>query len=209
MGKDDIKIGGVYKLTYDQRPLRVIGFDDVELFYDSWWEHANNWGLRSHRGKSFFYRMSRRTFRKISEFIKIDPFDKDEELIYKLNLPFRICRNSELCWTNNYYANQEDFLNVIKQTGVYFNDKKIDANKIVLYPFGPKGGHKKSVIVHAMNDRFFTELELLWYAHNIQSRYINDKKEGVGLYRLGIEKKMPSFYIGSYYDSAGFLKQND
>jgi hypothetical protein len=79
---------------------------------------------------------------------------------------------------------------------------------IILIPFGAKGGHKKSVKVKALNGSYFTGLELLWNAHNVQAPYINVKLEiGTGLHRLGFEKGIPSYYIGGYYDSAGFLKE--
>lgn len=205
--KEELIVGGVYKTIYDHRPIRIIGYDRIELFYDSWWEHTNNWGLKSHNSKVFFYRASIKRFKEISELIKVDTFDNDELKKYKLDLPFRICRHANFGWTNKFYNSFNDFIETIKQTEIQSDKTEIlKANQIKLYPFGSKGGHKKSVVVSPDNGEFFTEIELLWKAQNIQSFYIKEIKEGVGIYRLGIEKGMASYSIGNFYDNAEIIK---
>jgi len=37
-------------------------------------------------------------------------------------------------------------------------------SEIVLYPFGPKGGHKKGVKITADNGEYFSEIELFYKA---------------------------------------------
>ncbi|MBX3252712.1 MAG: hypothetical protein KF862_01120 [Chitinophagaceae bacterium] len=204
---NDIIVGGVYKTIYDERPHRVIGIDKIELFYDSWWEHTNNWGLKSHNGKVFFYRASLKRFKEISELIQVDPLDDVEINKYKLDLPFRICRHAEIGWTNTFYKNIGEFSESIKETNFELHNlETLKAKEIKLYPFGSKGGHKKSVVVNPDNGDFFTEIELLWKAQNIQSLYIKEVKKGVGLFRLGIEKGMASYYIGNFHDNAETTK---
>ena len=90
---NDLVVGGVYKTIHDNRPHRIIGFDKIELFYDGWWEHTNNWGLKSHNSKFFFFRHSVKRFKEISELIRVDPLDDLEIAKYKLDMPFRICRH--------------------------------------------------------------------------------------------------------------------
>lgn len=208
--KEDLIVGGVYKTIHDERPKRIIGLDKIELFYDGWWEHTNNWGLKSHNSKVFFYRASIKKFKEISELIRIDPLDNLEISRYKPDLPFRICRQPNISWTNTFYENINDFIETIKQTNFLLDNTEIlKANQIKLYPFGSKGGHKKSVIVTSDNGEFFTEIELLWKAHNIQSSYIKEIKSGVGIYRLGIEKEMASYYIGNFYGNAEIAKDTE
>ncbi len=205
--KKDLIVGGVYKTTYDKRPHRIIGLDKIELFYDGWWEHTNNWGLKSHNSKVFFYRTSVKSFKEMSELIRIDPLDDEETIKYKLELPFRICRNANISWTNTLYDKIDDFIEIVKQTNFLSENTEIlKASQIKLYPFGSNGGHKKSVVIRPDNGIFFTEIELLWKAQNIQSLYIKEIKPGVGIYRLGIEKGMASYYIWNFYDKAEITK---
>jgi hypothetical protein len=205
---NNLVVGGVYKTIYDERPHRIIGFDKIELFYDGWWQHANNWGLKSHNGKVLFYRSSIKRFIEISELLRVEPLDEVELRKYKLDLQFRICRHPEIRWTNIFYKSIEEFIESIKQFNFQSNNlETLRTKEIRLYPFGPKGGFKKSVVVKADNGEFFTSIELLWKAHNIQSQYIKEIKGGVGIYRLGIEKGMASYYIGNLYDSAKIVKE--
>lgn len=205
---ENLIIGGVYKTIYDTRPIRIIGFDNVELFYDVWWEHSNNWALKSHNAKTFFYRASVIDFTRTAELIKIHPLNNNEIAKYRLDLPFRMCRDNNIGWTDKVYSNALEFENMITQKRIStVNSNIMNIETIMLYPYGPKGGLKKSSKLRADNGRFFTEKELLWKAHNLQSIFVNQIKDGVGIYRLGLEKGMASYYIGGFYDNAGFLKE--
>lgn len=201
-------VRGVYSTIYDDRPHRVIGFDEIELFYDCWWELSNDWGLNSTNGKYFFYRTSLKTFKEVSKLLKLAPLNDNEISKYKLHLPYRICRHQGINWTTQVYKSIDDFKESIKHTDFLSNNTGIlKTSQIKLYPYGPKGGHKKSIIVYPDNGDFFTEIELLWKAHNIHSAYIKEIKSGVGIFRLGIENGMASYYIGNFYDAAGFTKE--
>src|SRR5436190_17677961 len=99
MKENNFIIGGVYTTAWDQRPHRVLAYDNYELFYDGWWEHKNDWGLKSHNGKVIFFRSSTSRFAETAELIRVDPLSTDELIKYKLDLPFRICRHKDLKWT--------------------------------------------------------------------------------------------------------------
>ena len=48
----------------------------------------------------------------------------------------------------------------------------LNAQAVVLIPFGPKGAPKRASAVKAINGSSFSALELLWLAHNLPSYYL-------------------------------------
>ena len=85
--------------------------------------------------------------------------------------------------------------------------QKLQADKIVLLPYGVKGGLKKGQIVKADNESYFDCEELIWKAKRIQESVNNETSKGIGIYRIGFETRLPSFYIGQYIDSAGIMAE--
>ena len=74
--------------------------------------------------------------------------------------------------------------------------------EIVLHPFGPKKGAVKPQTIKSESKHGFSCIDLLWKAHNAESIHIRvEQPNGVGIYRLGHERKMPAYFIGNYYDN--------
>lgn len=208
MIKSNLITGGVYSTEWDKRPVRVLAYDSFELFYDGWWEHENDWGLKCHNSKVSFYRTSTPDFETSASLIRGDPLSEEEQQKYKLDLPFRLCRHKELTWVQKSFSNLESFVSYCKEQNVELVDEPIlKARQIILIPLGPNLGRKKSNLIQADNNKCFTEAELLWKAHNIQAPFETGITFGIGLYRSGLEKRHPSYYIGGYYDLAEFVKE--
>lgn len=207
MSENNLIIGGVYSTDWDERPHRVLAYDSYELFYDGWWEHKNDWGLKCNNGKFIFLRCSTSRFAETAKLIRVDPLSSEELIKYKLNMPFRVCRHKEFSWSESSFKYLQDYVKYCEQQKVEFsNEPIIKTDKIILQPFGPTGGLKKSIVVEADNGNYFLEAELLWKAHNIQAEYKTFINYGIGLYRSGISKKLASYYIGGYYDLAETTK---
>lgn len=102
---------------------------------------------------------------------------------------------------NDFKQTNQNSLKTILDKGV------VNAGKLVLIPFGKKGGLQKGVIVEADNQRYFNYAELVLRAKEIQEKINNEVSKGIGIYRIGFEKAIPSYYIGEYIDAAGFLKE--
>jgi hypothetical protein len=202
--------GGVYQTDLSTSPIHIISFNDAQVYYDTWWEHLNDWGYKdSLKKKVFYYRTRPNRILNGSEFLRVEPLSDAEKKVYRPDLPFFVCRNAALSWTDKTYATIEEYEKYLISKSV---DTKsitgLNIAEIILVPFDLKGNPKKSILIKAMNGNEFSGIELLWHAHNIQAPYISeDTKEGVGLHRLGFEKGLPSFYIGEYYDSGGSLKE--
>jgi hypothetical protein len=202
-------LAGVYKTGITEKPVRVIAFDNRQIFYDTWWESCNGWGYKnSLKSKVYYYRSLFDSFLKTSEFLHIEPLEDIEVRVHRPDLPFSVCRNAELSWTDKVFSTVGAYEKYLLKNGVDISPiDGLNIPSIILVPFGLKGAHKKSVMIKAANGKNFTATELLWYAHNAQAPYIGTSVEkGIGLHRLGFEKGIPSFYIGGYYDAAGFLK---
>lgn len=59
----------------------------------------------------------------------------------------------------------------------------------------------------ADNPNHFECAELIWKAKELQESVNNQTSKGIGLYRIGFEKGLPSYYIGEYFDKAGLLNE--
>ena len=80
-------------------------------------------------------------------------------------------------------------------------NQQINTYKIMLVPHGPKGGIKKSVLVEGKAN--LKASEIVRAAINIQKPIEGQENKGIGFFRLGFEKGLPSYYIGNYIDKAG------
>jgi hypothetical protein len=206
--KNEIIVGGVYQTSLSINPIRVIAFDKVQVFYDVWWGHLNDWGNKnSLKSKVYYYRTLPNTILNNSFFLRVEPLTDAEMKVHRPDLPFSICRNERLSWTNKQYSTVGDYeKHIINTIGSKHSFDNLDIAEVVLVPFGLKGAHKKGVLIRARNGKDFSCTELLWHAHNAQSGYTNCEIEvGVGLHRLGFEKGVPSFYIWGYFDKGGLL----
>lgn len=202
-------LGGVYKTKFHPDPHRVIAFDNYEVFYDGYWPTLDKWTFSdSLNSKCFYYRTIPSVFLDSATFLREQPLTERESSIFRPDLPFRICRNKQIQWMTNDFSDinlYKDFL--IKNNFSLSQEIVLNVPEIVLHPYGPKGGGVKATKITASNKQGFTNSELLWHGQNLQSIHLKENsKDGVGLFRLGHEKKIPSYYIGNYIDKANFLK---
>jgi hypothetical protein len=191
------------KTEHGENTIRVIGFDDLEVFYDVWWEHSNKWGLEGSRSASF-YRLPSKFCEVNSSVIRIEELSEKEVGILQPDLPLRTSILSKWKWDQNEYVSLSDFeLKLGSSLNELESQPLLNTDKVILIPSGPNGGDKKGVIIEADDGISFGPVEILWKAHNVQSKYETNAKDGVGIYRLGISKKIPSYYLGERYDRAG------
>lgn len=208
MTTDKLQLGEIYKTEWDERPFRVIGFDDIEVFYDCLWPHDKSWTFSGNLNKKcYFYRTSAPLFIAKSNPIDFTPLTIEEQKAFRPDLSIRIARTKEFNWNAFEMDNYQKF---IEQTKTLLDksilDQKISTDKIVLIPFG-NNGLKKGTIVTADNQNYFECAELIWKAKELQESVSNQTSKGIGLYRIGFEKGLPSYYIGEYFDKAGLLNE--
>lgn len=192
MSSPGLSIGGVFELASHANPVRVVGLDDHVVMYDTWWPHLGAWAMAKLVGRFTYYRMSRAHFESQARLLRVDPFSELELSVHRPDLPFSFAQRADLSWYEQW--SEAGAISKSTSTGTA---PALDAPAVFLEPFGPRGSPKPLVLFHASNGRFFTEEELLHVARAAQARFIGDVRltNGVGLYRSGIKKRIPSFYL--------------
>jgi hypothetical protein len=199
---DRLTLGGVYRTNWDDGTVRIIGLDDVEVFYDGYWPHDSSWTFSGHfRKKCYFYRTSRQVFEKKSVQQDILPLTTEEKHAFRPDLPMRLGRSKAVSWNDFKVSDLKEL------PDNDFLQQRLKADKIVLLPYGIKGGLKKGTIVTADKGTYFDCEELIWKAKRIQESVNIETSKGIGIYRIGFETRLPSFYIGQYIDSAGIIAE--
>lgn len=206
--------GGVYKTILSEDPVRILRFDDIDVFYDAYWSSLDKWTFASSLKRSgTYYRTSPNIFLRNANFIRHQPLTPEEINTFRPDLPNRLCRNKLMSWTDKIFDNLEDYKTYASQFACDIsNNIVLLVPSITLEPFGAKGRvtSLKSTLVTSVDKNGFSCIELLMLANNIQaehSKHIVDK--GVGIYRSGHSKKVPSYYIWGYYDMADNIPKEE
>lgn len=199
---NSLELGGIYKTKWDKRPLKILLFDEIEVFYDCFWEESG-WGFKDAK-KATYYRTSASIFRNDSKKIGIEPLSDQEHSLYRPDLPLRICRTIKFDWQKNELKEVED-LSQFNALEEFFSVGILPVKELAIKPHDLKGKLKKGKIIKTLENGF-KYMELIYHANNINAPYFTESNTGIGLYRIGVEKGIPSYYIGSHYDQAGIIK---
>jgi hypothetical protein len=209
MATSTIELGAVFKTDWDERPIRVLAFDDIEVLHDCWWPHLNRWGLSQLRGKASYYRFPTGLLRSRAVCVRVDRLTPAELAVHRPDLPLRLCRFPDLHWTKDRYPTIASYASAVEKASPRLRIDPVrvalDLPAVVLMPFGPKGSRKRGSVVKARSASGFSALELLWLSHNLQSQYVKDWRNGVGIYRSGFEGGVPSYYLWGASDRAGIV----
>lgn len=186
MNSVSIRLGDVYDYNHPSGPLRVIAFDSDVVMYDMWLAHKNSWRMSNFFGEFTFYRLERNYFEANTRYLRSEPLSEFEVNVFRPDLPFAFARDKHLSWYEN--------LPSVQRSG----DKQIlSVPAIYISPFGLRKSPKPDVLIRAGNGEFFTKNELISLAKAVQLPYLGSERltEGVGVYRSGIKKQIPSYYI--------------
>ncbi len=183
------KNGDVLKVEWDERPIRVIMADPIEVFYDLFWPEGIGWGLARAR-TAIYYRTTTEFLSKNATKIRSEPLTRKEVTRHRPDLPMRLLRSDKASWFDDVFPS-EIVANV-----------SINANQLALIPFGAKGASLKPRKVYSSNGCFFSGVELLAAARDAQNATCSDVS-GIGLYRSGISGGIPSYYLWGAIDRAG------
>ena len=202
--------GGIYRMTWEDNLRWVLAVDDVQVIYDVWSAEEQAWGLRSSHPSSLFYKSFHHNFRELSEYVGFDALTEKEIELFGLALPMAVCRYRDFQWPSNPIQSQADFISYCDQhQWSLTKDIVLPVASVVLIPYDPVNGMGKGVVVHSNNLAGFDNSELLWHAHGVQQQAMHIVREGTGLHRQGWEQGFPSYYVGGYYDAAGYLKMQE
>lgn len=181
-----IALGAVFAIESNPYPMRVIAFDDAEVMYDVWWLHREAWGMARLLGDVSYYRLPRDYIEANARYIRTDPLSDMELRVHRPELPFAVAQRNEISWYEPSW-----------KEGVLETAPVLTASSIYLAPFGPRDSAKSASFLAADDGEAFTEAELLTKARILQAPFVGDVRltEGVGIYRAGIKKRLPSYYI--------------
>ena len=137
-------------------------------------------------GNYSYYRLQRSYFEEHVSLLRVDPFSEKEALVHRPDLPFAF----GVCQSLSWYEKWPDSVRAE-------NEETLQTPAIYLAPFGPRDSSKSAVLVQAANGLSFSEAELLLAAKSIQEPHIRELRltSGVGIYRSGIQKRLPSYYL--------------
>lgn len=201
-----IKLGDVYESNWGANVVRIIGFDEHEVFYDLLWRHSNSWAFSSNiHKKCYFYRSDIKSFLKKSKRVDYIKLSNTESAIFRPDLAVRTCRIESISWTDKNLADSK----FISQNYDLAGMKDINAAKIWLYPFKCDNSFSCAKLVEASNGKSFSAVELINKAYAIQNSANPKATDGIGIYRIGIQNGVPSYYIGEFYDIAGIMKEEE
>lgn len=193
---EELNLGDVFQPEWDARPIRVLAFDNEQVMYDSWLPHASKWGIDSLSQRASYYRIRTSFLLNKASYLRTEIYTEQERAVHRPDLPFSFARIDDIEWPMTCPASALDFPKLHSQAA---SGEKVvlDAPRIYLEPFGPKGGPKPSALITAENGIRFTVEEMLWHAARLQFQHLRDEKitEGVGIYRSGIQRGLPSYYV--------------
>jgi hypothetical protein len=195
MNPSHIALGAVFESEWSPNPVRVVAFDRQVVMYDTWWPHKDAWAMSKLLGAFSYYRLSRTYFEAHSRYVRTDPLSEQELKIHRPDLPFAFAQRSN----NSWYEPRSDF-DMVAPNLLPNAQPVLRSPAVFLSPFGPRDSTKPAVLVHADNGSYFTEAELLRQAKAIQAPIVGEVHltDGVGIHRLGIKKRIPSYYIWGY-----------
>jgi len=200
-----IESGTVLQPDWDERPIRVLIADEIEVLYDVWWPHTQGWGLTTLNKKASYYRVRTSFALARAKVVRTEPLSELEQKIHRPDLPLRFCRSRGIRWEDLWSADAKGADR--NENKVAISDEPIDAHELVIVPFGPHGGEKRGVQISSGREQGLTALEILRKAAQIQAKQATSHPEGVGIYRLGIQTRTPSFYLWGPDDRAGFVRE--
>lgn len=189
-----LQLGAVYQPDWDHRPIRVIAFDEDLVMYDVWWPHKEAWGFaRRIPPVVAYYRVSTAFLLKRARYLRTEPYTEQEVDTHQPDLPFAFARSDAVSWYDDLSGGVAE----ISQRLGKERDELLRASQVCVCPFGPKHSIKKGVLIEAPNGQAFSVAEILFAAWKIQRPYLRQEHltKGVGLYRLGLERRVPSYSL--------------
>ena len=195
-----IELGAVFQTDWSENPIRVIAFDSSVVMYDAWWPHKAAWGMEKLIGKFSYYRLPLALLLQKSKYLRTDKYTDQETTVHRPDLPFAFAQCDLLDWYAQRPKSIGQLEQMLSRPSPLGTELRLKVPAIYLSPFGPKDSSKPAVLIHAKDGESFTEAEVLWHAWQLQAPHLGERHltNGVGVYRSGIQKRIPSYYIWGF-----------
>lgn len=181
-----LDLGDVFEMESSPYPMRVVACDGALVMFDVWWPHRGAWAMAKLQGDFTYYRLSRAYAEGNARRTRTDPLSAKEAQVHRPDLPFAVVQSEALSWYDSAWP-----------TDTFEPAPVLEVSSIYLSPFGPRDSAKPPALLTADNGKAFTGRELLTKAKALQEQLLGDVRltNGVGIYRAGIKKRIPSYYI--------------
>ncbi|GIJ16645.1 MULTISPECIES: hypothetical protein [Micromonospora] len=199
MQRDWAKAGVAFRWSGDQDPKRILVHDNDVIMYDAWQSELGEWSLGElpalRRRSVNYYVTSTETVYAKAAYLRDMPLSDTEAQVHRPDLPFCLAACEVMQWTDSHPSAGEFERSRAECCGEVQDETGM--TEVYLSPFGPKGGDKRGVRVAAEGGATLTVGELLWKAMAIQFPLLASRNpvRGVGLYRLGLQGGIPSYYL--------------
>jgi hypothetical protein len=206
MGNMELKSGVLFQFGATSEKCRVLLLDDVQIMYEPWSDPLNSWYYENTNQKIVYGRIPRLFAEQSMKVLGDEPYTKAETEIHRIDLPLRLCNSNKLEWKDDW-GSFESFQKRVKTEEFKIQDEvELNAPEIMLVPKGKRFTMKPGVKVVADNGKFFTPAELLYKAWKLQHPHTMEPGAGVGIVRSGLQKMLPSFSMGYFFDTVAKMK---
>ncbi len=199
MSANLVHVGAVFALGHWKRLIRIVAADEKEVMYDSWCEETEAWKMQKLRRTVWYLRMPVSILLRDAVFVRTDAYSEAEKLIHRPDLPFSFAQSTLVEWAAGPPGSFIQFARGLSRqdASLDLNVPSLAASALYLSPFGPGGAVKAGSLLHAADGGRFSVPELLWHAAGLQAPHIGKARviSGVGIYRAGVERKLPAYYI--------------
>ncbi|MFT7157947.1 MAG: hypothetical protein ACI8Q1_002972 [Parvicella sp.] len=186
-----MKTGDIYRFSNEHATcvVRIFVFDDDIVYLDHWSESSKSWLKIGHSTIVFssIYTISMKKHAKL-----IDRLDFTDVELSKIrpDLPVKLGVNKKLDWK----LSKGEFDKALIKLG--YKDHVFKINKICFFTIGRKDGFNKKPHYLTSDGEDLSLYEILIFAYNTHNEFGKALFEGIGIYRIGYNNKVPSFYIG-------------
>jgi hypothetical protein len=198
--------GTLFQFGDTPEKCRVILMDNVQIMYEPWSDLAQEWYFIKLNQKIVYFRVTKLFAERTLKILGNEPYPMEVLNIHRPDLPLRLCNTNKLEWKGDW-GSYESFQKRVKSGELAIQDEvELNAPEIVLVPKGKRFTMKPGVKVVADNGKFFTPAELLYKAWKLQHPHTMEPGAGVGIIRSGLQKMLPSFSMGYYFDTVAKMK---
>jgi hypothetical protein len=203
MEKADLVIGGIYNvLLPNLQRVRIIGIGEHHVLYDPFLDHLGKWAIADFPKRGAAYcRTYLGIFLRNAEFVGALPLTKEQHAFLRPDLPYNPIGINSVDWSAILLKDSQELKAILDECDINPSSILITTKSLAIHPFGSKGRitSDKPMIFETSDEGGFSAIELLASMVTVQRHsYVSDIRKGIGLYRSGHYKGVPSYFNEEY-----------
>jgi len=207
----EIQPGDIFYMNKKYKYWRVLLCDEYKVFYQNHILRNPESDLASVKstyssGKQYFTFTSLQHFRDENfPFVGRKELSDEERNWLRPELPLFFGRSKLLSWkTISKFSDYRALFDYDQEF-----KKQLSFDTLFIETYGPRGGGKKVAQIKSSESGQLTVAEVVWQSARFQMAAFEDDRYGVGIYRLGIHKGYPLFYLFGNYDRGGSFRSKE